>query len=300
MIAYGIAVHGGVGSSVRLTGTCKRFCERAFGMLEKGAPALDAAVKAVRLFEDDGRFNAGTGSVLRLDGKTMEMDASVMDSRGRLGTVMAVRDVRNPVLLAREVAGTPHVALAGTGATLFARTVDLAGPVPVSRRSLHRYAKMREAMEKKKLQHKDGRWKDSDIERLWNFEVPYGAVFLHDTVGAVALDRHGAVASAASTGGASPMMLGRIGDTPMIGSGFYAGPQGAVAATGIGEEIIRKLLSKYVYDMLGDGSDVKTACDRAIALFRKTVPVGIIAITREGGAIAANRRMAAWSIIKEG
>ncbi len=300
MISYGIVVHGGVGSSIRLTGICRRICLRAFAMLEKGAPAIDAAVEAVRLFENDGRFNAGAGSVLRLDGKTMEMDASVMDSEGRLGMVMAVRNVPNPVLLARAVTQTPHVALAGTGATLFGRTVNLAGPVPVSRKSLQRYAKMREAIEKKKLQRKDKRWKSSDIERLWNFEVPYSAVFLHDTVGAVALDRHGVVASAASTGGASPMMLGRIGDTPMVGSGFYAGPHGGVAATGIGEEIIRRLLSKDVHDMLGGGADAKTACDKAVALFPKTVPVGIIAITQEGHAISANRRMAAWSIIKEG
>ncbi len=300
MISYGLVVHGGAGSSVRLTGACRRICVRAVGMLDKGAPALEAAVEAIRLFEDDGRFNAGSGSILRLDGKTMEMDASVMDAEGRLGMVMAVRNVKNPVLLARAVVETPHVALAGTGATLFAHAAGLAGPVPVSRKSLQRYAKMREAIKKKKLQRKDGRWKNSDIEQLWNFEVPYGTVFPHDTVGAVALDRHGVVASAASTGGASPMMLGRVGDTPMVGSGFYAGPQGAVAATGIGEEIIRRLLSKDVHDMLGDGTDARTACDRAVALFPKTVPVGIIAIAQEGHAISANKRMAAWSIIKEG
>jgi L-asparaginase/beta-aspartyl-peptidase (threonine type) len=299
MMAYGIVVHGGVGSSVRLTGACRRICGRAFAMLEKGAPALDAAVEAVRLLENDGRFNAGSGSVLRLDGKTMEMDASVMDSEGRLGMVMAVRDVPNPVLLARAVTETPHVALAGTGAALFAAAVGLARPVPVSQRSLRRYAKMRAAIQKKKPQRRDGRWKNSDIERLWNFEVPYSTVFLHDTVGAVALDRHGAFASAASTGGASPMMLGRVGDTPMVGSGFYAGPHGAVAATGIGEEIVRRLLSSEVYDMLGDGAGAEAACDHAVALFPKSVPAGIIAITREGGAISANRRMAAWSIIKE-
>ncbi len=295
---YGIVVHGGAGSSTRLTGACRRICASAAGMLEKGASALDAAVEAVRLFEDDGRFNAGVGSVLRLDGTTIEMDASVMDSEGRLGMVIAVRDVRNPVLLARAVAETPHVALAGAGATLFGRTVGLAGPVPVSERSRQRYARMREAIAQKKLQRKDGRWKSSDIERLWNFEVPYSEVFAHDTVGAVALDRRGVLASAASTGGASPMMLGRVGDTPMPGSGFYAGLHGAVAATGIGEEIIRRLLSKNVHDRLG-ARDVKTVCDDAVALFPKSVPVGIIAITKQGCAIAANRRMAAWSIVKE-
>ena len=120
-ISYGVVVHGGVGSSTRLRGPCEAACTRAFAMLEKGAAALDAVIEAVRLLEDDGRFNAGSGSTLRLDGKTVEMDASVMDSEGRLGVVIALRDAKNPVLVARAVTGTPHVALAGQGADLFAR-----------------------------------------------------------------------------------------------------------------------------------------------------------------------------------
>ena len=80
--------------------------------------------------------------MLRLDGRTVEMDASVMDSCGLLGAVMALKEARNPVLVARAVCGTPHVALAGAGADLFARRMGFEGPGPASERARRRYQAM--------------------------------------------------------------------------------------------------------------------------------------------------------------
>lgn len=302
-IAYGLVVHGGVGSSTRLTGACARICGRAFAILEKGGAALDAAIEAVRLLEDDGRFNAGKGSVLRLDGKTVEMDASVMDSTGRLGAVMALRDVRNPVLAARAVAETPHVILTGAGAEIFARKMGLERSGTPSERALRRYQATLRLAKEGRLRKKDGRWRASDVERLWNFPASYKDVFSTDTVGAVALDARGRLAAANSTGGASPMMLGRVGDTAVVGAGFYVGEKAAIAATGVGEEILRRVLAKSVYDIVRDGprrrGTVSLACERGIEMFPDTIPVGIIAITQAGCAMAANRRMAACAMARE-
>jgi L-asparaginase/beta-aspartyl-peptidase (threonine type) len=299
MISHAILVHGGVGSSTRLTGACKAVCRQAFAMLEAGGRALDAACVAVRLLEDDGRFNAGSGSLLRLDGRTVEMDASVMDSAGHLGAVMALRDARNPVLVARAVTETPHVALAGLGADLFARQMGFEGRAPLSEEVRRRYRTMLSLIKEGKLQKRDVRWKATDVRRLWNFPMPYEEVFSTDTVGAVAIDRRGQFAAANSTGGASPMMLGRVGDTAIVGAGFYVGGKAALAATGIGEEILRRMLAKTVYDLIQEGHTISSACEQGIAAFPRAVPVGIIAISRAGYAITANRRMAACALIKE-
>jgi isoaspartyl peptidase/L-asparaginase-like protein (Ntn-hydrolase superfamily) len=299
MISCGIVIHGGVGSSPRLTSACKAICERAFSILKEGGPALEAVTEAVRLLEDDGRFNAGSGSSLRLDGRTVEMDAGVMDSEGRIGMVMALRNVRNPILVARAVTETPHVALAGQGATLFARQRGLAPSPPVSERALIQHREIQRLIREGRLEERDGRWRGSDMSRLWNFEVAYGEVPPPDTVGAVAIDRSGGVAAAASTGGAPPMMLGRVGDTALVGSGLYAAYGAAVTVTGMGEEIIRRMLSKTVYDLIRSGQETETACGEGLALFPPEMATGIIAISAGGYAIRANRRMAAYSLIEE-
>lgn len=117
--SYAIVVHGGAGGKPEYKDGCKRAARRAAEELGISGDALEAAIAAVTVLEDDGRFNAGRGSVLCLDGETVEMDASVMDTRGRLGAVACVRGIENPVLLARAVADTPHWFLAGDGADRF-------------------------------------------------------------------------------------------------------------------------------------------------------------------------------------
>ena len=82
-ISYGIVVHGGAGSPLRLSDGGKKACSSAFKLLKRGSGALEAVAEAARLLEDDGRFNAGSGSKLRLDDATVEMDAALMDPEGR-------------------------------------------------------------------------------------------------------------------------------------------------------------------------------------------------------------------------
>jgi L-asparaginase/beta-aspartyl-peptidase (threonine type) len=299
MIHYGIVTHGGAGSPSHFSDGCKVACESAFSLLETGKSSLDAVVKAARMLEDDGRFNAGSGSALRLDGKTIEMDASVMDSEGNLGIVIAIRNVKNPIVVARAVINTPHVALAGEGATVFARKQGLDPFNKSSQRALERYQTVKQCIRKDKLGKESPLWKGYDIEALWNFsDVSYKEVFC-DTIGAVAIDKKGVLAVANSTGGFSPMMLGRVGDSPMIGCGFYAGPACALATTGMGEMIIKKMFAKTVYDMISHGEDIRKACKKGIAMFPLEISVGTIAISKKDYSVVANREMAHYAIVKE-
>jgi beta-aspartyl-peptidase (threonine type) len=299
MIHYGIITHGGAGSPNHFSDGCKAACESGFNLLEAGKSSLDAVVEAAHLLEDDGRFNAGSGSALRLDGKTIEMDASVMDSEGHIGIVIALRGIKNPVLIARAVLNTPHVVLAGEGATAFARKLGFQPFGKSSQRAIERYQMVKQCIKKSKLARESPLWRGHDVEALWNFpDVSYSEIFC-DTIGAVAIDKKGVLAVANSTGGFSPMMLGRVGDSPMIGCGFYSGPACALAATGMGEMIIKKMFARTVYDMIFSGEDIKGACEKGVAIFPPEIGTGIIAIGKTGYAIAANAEMAHHVMVKE-
>lgn len=286
-----VVVHGGAGASLDYRDGCERAVLRAGERLRQGGDALDAALSAVVSLEDDGRFNAGRGAALGLDGATIEMDASIMDTHGRLGSVACVRNVKNPVLLARAVADTPHVLLAGEGADRLARALGLpAHPGPGDRqRQQHRQILACLAGSIPAMPGIDNR----AFARFWNYnqplELPPGAVC--DTVGAVVRDDEGHFAVAASTGGSAPSLLGRVGDTPIVGSGFYAGPDGAVAATGIGEHIIRHLLARTVYQWIADGVPLQQALQRGVDLIDRKVEVGLIAVSRFEAGSCSNTGM---------
>lgn len=283
---YGIAVHGGAGSTEDLKDGLQRACERGFSILKNNGDALSAVVEAVKVLEDDGRFNAGTGSVLRIDGKTIEMDASLMSSDGRLAMVMAVRDIKNPVLLAKALLKTPHLAMAGNGATVLAKRLGLPLHPGPSKKALELHKKVMDFLQKNRAHELNPLWKELPQE------------LLSDTVGAVALDRNGIFAVASSTGGAIPMLCGRVGDTPLIGCGFYAGPRGAIAVTGIGEEIIKRLLALRIYKIIEEGKTLKEAFQKAVKLFPEEIPVGIIGITKKEIYGISNREMA-WALITD-
>jgi beta-aspartyl-peptidase (threonine type) len=231
-------VHGGAGVMERhlLTLETDRAIRAALShalssgakILEAGGSALDAAECAARELEDDPHFNAGRGSVFTFQG-TNEMDAAIMDGRTRgAGAVTGVTATRNPVSLARAVMEhSPHVMLSREGADQFSREHDLAQvepewfAIPERRRQLE------------EVRAAPGTWFDE--------EMKYG------TVGAVALDLHGHVAAATSTGGITGKRWGRIGDTPIIGAGTWADDRScAVSATGTGEYFIRAAVAHEI------------------------------------------------------
>ncbi len=294
---YGIIVHGGAGSGNELSEVCKVACLKGLETIESGGQAIDAVTEAVRILEDDGRFNAGRGSSLRLDGKTIEMDASVMDSEGRLGAIIAIKNTPNPVLVARALIDTPHHVMAGEGAERFAEKIGLRMSFEPSENAKANHLKLKSLLKEKRLSSINPLWKDYEVDRLWNFKESIESI-TSDTVGAVALDRNGVFAVASSTGGASPMLLGRVGDTPLVGCGFYAGEYGAIAATGIGEEIIKRMVSVRIYELIKDGYILEEACKIIMKSFPENVPIGIIALTKDSYSIMSNTLMANYAIIK--
>jgi beta-aspartyl-peptidase (threonine type) len=288
---FAIVVHGGAGEPLEFTDGCEKAAQRGREKLLETGDALDAAIAAVMVLEEDERFNAGTGSVLCLDGATIEMDASIMDTRGRLGAIACVRDVRNPILLARAVADTPHVLLAGEGAERLARALGLerSQPIRESQRDKHHKLLKELAGSVPAMPGIDNRM----FERFWNYKTPLQLPpsAAHDTVGAVVRGPDGHFAVAGSTGGSAPSLLGRVGDTPVMGSGFYAGPLGAIAATGVGEHIVRHMLARTVYGYIEQGMPLQQALQRGIDLIDKDVDTGLIGVTKTQAASCSNTHM---------
>jgi L-asparaginase/beta-aspartyl-peptidase (threonine type) len=290
---YAIVVHGGAGSPRAYADGCERAAQRAVDELAISADALEAAIAAVATMEDDGRFNAGTGSVLCLDGATVEMDAAIMDTRGRLGAVACVQGVKNPVLLARAVAETPHWLLAGDGASRFAAAIGHPVHTAISDHQRAAHEKVVRALAGRVPAMPGISDEAKAFLRFWNYRTPLDlpAHAACDTVGAVVRGPDGHFAVALSTGGSAPSLLGRVGDTPIIGSGFYAGPAGAVAATGIGEQIVRHLLARTVYGWIEDGMPLEQALTRGVGLFDANVPAGLIAVSRTEAGAHSNQDM---------
>ncbi len=289
--AGAVVVHGGAGAPTENEDGCVLAARRALAQLEVNGDALDAAIIAVTTLEDDGRFNAGSGATLGLDGETIEMDAAIMDTRGRLGTVACVRDVANPVKLARAIADTPHVMLAGEGAQRFARTIGLPGGARISERQRLEHRKLMQELAGSVplMPGIDNRL----FDRFWNYKTPLQLPKSSacDTVGAVVRGPDGHFAVACSTGGSAPSLLGRVGDSPIIGSGFYVGSLGAIAASGIGEHIVRHLLARTVYGWIEHGIPLEEALKRGVELFDKDVAVGLIGVTRTEAGAYCNQGM---------
>lgn len=280
-IPWKLVVHGGSGVIDRaaLTPAQDRAARTGLDLalqagsaiLAAGGAALDAVEAAGRVLEDDPHFNAGRGAVFTYQG-TNELDAAVMDGRTRdAGAVTGVSATKNPVSLARAVMEhSPHVFLSREGADQFSREQGLeqVGPEWF-------------ATEERRRQLETMR---SDESHYFDEELKYG------TIGAVAVDIHGHVAAATSTGGLTGKRWGRIGDTPLIGAGTYADDRsGAVSATGAGEYFIRAAVAHEIcarMRMLGECAEI--AADKVIA------DVG--ALGGSGGVILVTPRGdAAWA-----
>ena len=292
-----IVVHGGAGSPVSQSGDLVPAVEAAWSALEGGASALDAAVAAVVVLEDNPRFNAGTGGNIRLDGETVQMDAAVMNERGDFGAVSVIQRVKNPVRVAKGVLETPHLLLSGDGATRFARTLGYPDYDPKTPESRRRYERLRKRMRDDAL---GGEFEGFDWKRHWNFPSPLARVLEpSDTVGAAVHDGRGGFGVAISTGGTSVTLYGRVGDVPIYGAGSYAGEAGAACATGWGEYIIRERLSQRVHEWIADGMSAKSAVEKGIALFPEHIGVGLIAVSPDGIGAYSNRNMA-WAGMTKG
>lgn len=271
-----IIVHGGAGAwdleSSRFREAlvaCETAAAAGQAILQQGGSALDAVEAAARILEDAPPLDAGRGSYLNAVGD-IEMDALIMDGRNLdVGAVGAVRLIQNPISLARRVmTDSEHALLVGSGAEQFAESVgiprctleDLLGGDEIAA-----YAA----------------WQQEKAQEL-TADGPAG-----DTIGAVALDKAGNLAVAVSTGGTRRKLPGRVGDSPLPGSGGYADNQsGAVSATGHGESLLRVLISKQVCDFITAGLSAQKACEAALHVLEDRVngSGGLIAVDGRGRA----------------
>jgi L-asparaginase / beta-aspartyl-peptidase len=270
---FALAVHGGAGTLRQDEAARSRApsfhqgLRRALSIgrhiLATGGNALDAVTQSVVALEDDPLFNAGKGSVFTVAG-TQEMDASVMDGKGRrAGAVAGIRGPRNPILAARTVMEhSQHVLLIGEGALAFCREQHVVFAEP-------------------DYFHTDERWRELQAALA---ELPPAAAQA-GTVGAVACDREGNLAAATSTGGMTGKAPGRVGDSPLIGAGTYAdNATCAVSATGHGEFFIRHGAAFEIAARLRHRRQpLQAACCAVIdALAELGGRGGVVAVDRDG------------------
>lgn len=274
-----IAIHGGAGTiskgqmtpekEVDYKQALSNAIQAGYTILSEGGTSLDAVEAAVTSLEDTPLFNAGKGSVFTHDGKH-EMDASIMEGNGRkAGAVAAVIGIKNPIQLARKVMeNTEHVLLIGAGAMEFAKSQGFDELDESYFYDELRYKQWQEAKGSNKMQ----------LDHSPLKEHKFG------TVGAVALDQYGNLAAATSTGGMTNKMFGRVGDTPIIGSGNYANNETcAVSCTGSGEYFLRGVVAYDVSCLMEyKGYSLQQACEEVIQK-------RLLAIGGDGGLIAVDR-----------
>ncbi len=249
---------------------CAAAVAAGWKVLAGGGSAVDAVEQAIRVMEADGTFDAGRGSHLNADGR-VELDASIMDGRSfRCGAVAAVRKVPHPISLARKIMEeSEHILLVGEGAERFAAG---AGIALCSEADL--------VMDRERAL-----WKTVAADPLYRSKEAFSRQ-AGDTVGAVAVDREGAICVGTSTGGTLNKYPGRVGDSPLIGCGSYAeNGVGGVSTTGWGEGMIKTVLAKTIVDHLArNGGDPQEAADYGINLLRTKVDGrgGVIVLNHEG------------------
>ncbi|KAJ2945991.1 hypothetical protein O0L34_g4910 [Tuta absoluta] len=289
-----IIVHGGAGDipTSRVQGKLDgvRAAVRAgYDVLKKGGSSLDAVEAAVVSMEIDENFNAGYGSVLNLRGE-VEMEASIMSgTKLDVGAITLVKDFMHPISIAHKIlTDSPHSLLGGEGAKLFALEKGFKTVPPESLISQH----AKDALQKFLKHGEFGRTEIGTSDE--------GGV---GTVGAVAVDANGVVAVATSTGGMSGKAVGRIGDTPQIGSGTYADDNiGGVSTTGHGESILKYCLAHSIIKLMDSGVDANTATRNAVndMTERLNNTAGAITLSKKGdvGVHFSSNRMA-WAYVKE-
>jgi L-asparaginase / beta-aspartyl-peptidase len=274
MAKRALAVHGGAGTILKsqmtpelereYRGGLEAALRAGWAILEKSGSSLDAVEAAVVSLEDFPLFNAGRGSVFTHEGK-QEMDAAIMDGRNlKAGAVASVRNIRNPVQLARRVMEkTEHILLAGEGANQFAEHIGIRSEPDEYFFTEHRWLQYQEALAAGRVQ------------------LDHAAARPMGTVGAVACDRNGNLAAATSTGGMTNKKYGRIGDTALIGAGVYANDVCAVSCTGHGEYF---MLGVTAYDVAARMRYRNTSLDNAAY----DAIAHLTSIDGEGGLIAVD------------
>jgi len=289
-VQWGLVIHGGVGVLPRdeLTPELEKeyrevlvsSLEQGYRAMAGGGTAVDGVVEAIEVMEDSPLFNAGRGSNFAADGR-VSMDSSIMvGDTLEAGAVVGVATVRNPIRLARLVMEEcPHVMVSGAGAEALGESLGLAPESPEYFFTQRRWddlqaAKAREAQGEDRPNTVDtgdaaGEVKDNS-----------------GTVGAVALDSEGLLVAGTSTGGSANKKWGRIGDSPVVAAGTYAGSHCGVSCTGWGEYFIRHAVAHDIQARMAYlGVSLKESARQVVLEklegHRKGLG-GVVALDREG------------------
>ncbi len=241
---------------------------KAWETLKTGGTALDAVEQGTRVEEaDTNNQSVGKGGRPDREGN-VTLDACVMDHHGKCGAVVYLQNVTHAVSVARKVMeDTPHVMLAGQGAAQFA---------------LEKGFPQEDLLTEKSRQEWEEWKKESKYQPVINIEN-------HDTIGMLAIDQNGNISGACTTSGMAYKMAGRVGDSPIIGSGLFVDNEvGAATATGQGEEVVKTVGSFLVVELMRQGYSPQEACEEAVQRIVTSNPdhrnfqVGYIAINKKG------------------
>ena len=241
---------------------CLAAVRAGWAILQEGGSSLDAVEAAIRVLEDDPTFNAGLGSELNADGQ-VQMDAGLMEgAQLQAGAVGGIMGVRNPVSVARRLIDEKPILVVGEAARRYAgeRGLELCDPEALI------------------TEEKRQSWKEQQ-------EGPEPPAPRNDTVGCVALDSRGNLAAGASTGGLGNHLPGRVGDSALVGCGFYADNQaGGCSMTGEGEEIARVGLARTMVDLMRQSCPAEAAAREGLKILEQRVQgeAGAILIEPEG------------------
>jgi beta-aspartyl-peptidase (threonine type) len=277
---FAIVIHGGAGTikkenmtpelEIQYNEKLSEAIKSGYEILKNGGDAMDAVEASIRIMEDSPLFNSGKGAVFTHDGIN-SLDASFMDGKTlNAGAVAGVTTVKNPISLARKVmTDSEHVLLSGTGADEFAKSLSYDNIEIVENSYFfteNRYQSLQRVLAKEK--------ENDQNTALLELEDPFIKDSKYGTVGCVALDKNGNIAAGTSTGGMTNKKYGRIGDSPIIGSGTYANNNTCgVSSTGHGEYFIR---AQVAYDISAlmeyGGKTLKEATEEVIQ--KKLVNLG--------------------------
>lgn len=251
------------------TWNVKNATAKAWEVLQAGQSALDAVEQGCRVEEANAAGQSvGKGGLPDRDGN-VTLDACIMNKEGNCGAVVYLQHVTHAISVARKVMEeTPHVMLAGAGAEQFAYEQGFKKENLLTEAS-------QKAWEKWKIK--------SEYKPIINIEN-------HDTIGMLAIDKNGDLSGACTTSGLAYKMAGRVGDSPIIGSGLYVDNEvGAAVATGLGEEVVKTVGSFLVVELMRQGKSPQQACEEAIRRIvdkpnsdYKNFQVGYIALNKQG------------------
>lgn len=247
----------------------KNATAKAWEILQAGGNALDAVEQGCMVEEANEKGQSvGIGGLPDRDGN-VTLDACIMDKHGNCGAVVCLQNVVHAVSVARKVMEeTPHVMLAGIGAEQFAYEMGFPKDNLLTDTS-------KKAWEEWK--------KTSEYKPIINIEN-------HDTIGMLAIDKNGDISGACTTSGLAYKMHGRVGDSPIIGSGLFVDNEiGGCVATGLGEEVVKTVGSFLVVELMRQGKTPQEACEEAISRIvdkpnsdYKNFQVGYIAVNKQG------------------